>query len=88
MSSPCFEVERITLRDGRSTTVTENSAAQVLVVMSGSGVIEADGSSPIAVAKGDGVGVPASTREFSIKGQWTVEMLRAMVPGGNGTTSH
>jgi len=81
VSSPCFQIERITLREGRSMTVAaENRTAQVLVTMSGSGVVESDGSSPIAVTKGDAVVIPASTREFSIKGQWTVEMLRAMVP--------
>jgi mannose-6-phosphate isomerase len=81
LSSPCFRVEKLTLRDGRTLTMrADASTVQVLVATSGSGVVEAPGCSPIALGKGDAAVIPASTREFSIKGQWTAEVLRATVP--------
>ena len=82
VSSPCFEVEKITLREGRARTVASNASVQVLVATSGSGVIECAGSPAIALGKGEAAVVPANTSECSIKGQWTVELLRAYVPGG------
>ena len=80
LDSPCFQVERITLREGKSLALAGGRSAQVLVSLSGSAVIESSDSSPIALGKGDAAVIPASTSEFSIKGQWTAEVLRAMVP--------
>jgi mannose-6-phosphate isomerase len=81
LTSPCFQVEGITLREGRSTSFAQKEGtAQILVATNGSGVIESSGKSPIAFGKGDAVVIPASIKEWSIKGQWTVDVLRAMVP--------
>jgi uncharacterized protein YjlB len=36
---------------------------------------------PVTVAKGDAVVIPACIGEFSVRPQWTLEFLRAFVPG-------
>jgi uncharacterized protein YjlB len=36
---------------------------------------------PVTLAKGDAVVVPASVGQFTIRPQWTLEVLRARVPG-------
>jgi mannose-6-phosphate isomerase class I len=75
-------MDKITLRDGRKLTSEAGpSTAQVLVAVTGGGVLESCGANPIAFSGGEAVVVPANIREYSIKGQWTVEVLRAMVPG-------
>jgi uncharacterized protein YjlB len=35
----------------------------------------------VTVTKGDAVVVPAGIREFSVRPQWSLEFLRAYVPG-------
>jgi len=57
------------------------SSAQILVAVEGCGVIEAPGADPVTLAKGDAVVVPASLEEFRVRAQWTLEFLRAYVPG-------
>jgi uncharacterized protein YjlB len=54
---------------------------QVLVAVEGCGVIEADGREAVTVAKGDAVVIPAGIRSFRVRPQWTVEFLKAYVPG-------
>lgn len=80
VSAPCFRVEKITLREGRGMRIGSEESAQVIVATSGSAVIEAPGQSPIALGKAETLVVPASVKEFSIKGQWSAELLRAGVP--------
>jgi len=36
---------------------------------------------PVTLAKGDAVVVPASLEKFGVRPQWTLEFLRAYVPG-------
>lgn len=82
VSSPSFRVEKITLREGREMRImSEERSAQVFVATVGSAVLECNGQSPIALAKGDTAVVPANVKRFSIRGQWSAELLRAMVPG-------
>jgi mannose-6-phosphate isomerase len=57
------------------------SSAQILVAVEGCGVIEAPGAEAVTLAKGDAVVVPASVGSFTVRPQWTVEFLRAYVPG-------
>ena len=79
--SPCFQVEKTSLRNGEQlTSSTEASSAHIIVGLDGGGVLEARGTNPIAFAAGESVVVPASIGEYSIRGQWTVEVLRATVP--------
>jgi mannose-6-phosphate isomerase len=80
--SPCFRVDKASLKKGQSLESQSNaSAAQIVVATEGSGVIESKGAPPIAFRKGEVVVVPATVREYSVRGQWSVEVLRAMVPG-------
>jgi mannose-6-phosphate isomerase class I len=57
------------------------SSAQILVAVEGCGVIETPGAERVTLAKGDAVVVPASAGNFSVRPQWSVEFLRAYVPG-------
>jgi mannose-6-phosphate isomerase len=57
------------------------SSVQILVAIEGCGVIEGPGTEPVTMAKGDAVVVPAGVDTFSVRPQWTIEFLRAYVPG-------
>jgi uncharacterized protein YjlB len=57
------------------------SSVQILVAVEGCGVIEAAGSDPVTIAKGDAVVVPACVGRFGVRPQWTLEFMRAYVPG-------
>ena len=56
---------------------------QILVALEGCGIVEASGTNPVTLARGDGVVVPASVGEFQVRPQWSVEFLKASVPGGS-----
>jgi mannose-6-phosphate isomerase len=80
IDSACFRVESIALRNGRAVDeANQEHAAQVLVALEGSAVIECAGG-PLSINKAEAVVLPASVREFSIRGQWSADVLRAMVP--------
>ena len=57
------------------------SSAQILVALEGCGVVEAPRMEPVTLAKGDAVVVPACLETFGVRPQWTLEFLRAYVPG-------
>ena len=57
------------------------SSVQILTAVEGCGVIEAAGMDAVTLAKGDAVVVPASVGEFRVRPQWSLEFLRAYVPG-------
>jgi mannose-6-phosphate isomerase len=57
------------------------SSVQILVAVEGCGVIEAPGVMPVTLAKGDAVVIPACIEKFSVRPQWTLEFLKAYVPG-------
>src|SRR5262252_749644 len=57
------------------------SSVQILVAVEGCGVIESRGMDPVTLAKGDAVVIPACVDDFSVRPQWTLEFLRAYVPG-------
>jgi uncharacterized protein YjlB len=44
-------------------------------------MIEAIGAEPVTLAKGDAVVLPASIGDFHVRPQWTVEFLKAALPG-------
>jgi len=64
-------------------TIDENkrSSVQILVAVEGCGILEAPGMEPVTLAKGDAAVVPASLREFGVRPQWSVEILKSYVPG-------
>lgn len=84
IAAPYFVVdlfEMKELRDFRTIDDSGKSSAQILVAVEGCALIESPGSEPVTLTKGDAVVIPASLEEFSIRPQWTVEFLKACVPG-------
>lgn len=84
IAAPYFAVDLFETKDSVSLATTGDSgktSVQILVAVEGCAVIEARGADPVTLAKGDAVVVPASAREFTVRPQWSVEFLRAYVPG-------
>jgi mannose-6-phosphate isomerase len=82
--APYFVVDQYELKDAqpfRTVDETGKSSAQILVAVEGCGIVEADGTEPVTLAKGDAVVIPASTPSFRVRPQWAVEFLKAYVPG-------
>jgi mannose-6-phosphate isomerase len=85
IASPFFVVEMFELKEPQEFTTTdasEKSSVQILIAVEGCAVIEAQGAEPVTLAKGDAVVVPASISGFCVRPQWTVEFLKAALPGG------
>ena len=84
MAAPYFVVDMFEMKSAQELITRGDSvqnSAQILVAMEGCGVVEAPGADPVTLAKGDAVVIPASVEKFSVRPQWTVEFLRARVPG-------
>jgi mannose-6-phosphate isomerase len=82
ISAPYFVVEMFDLKQPQLFhTRDEKSSAEIMVVLEGCGVVESAGNESVTAAKGDAVVVPASLGEFSVRPQWTMEFLKAAVPG-------
>lgn len=82
--APNFVVEMFELKEPhgfRTEAGPGKSSVQILVALEGFGIVEAKGSEPVALAKGDAVVVPASLGEFRVRPQWTMEFLKATLPG-------
>jgi mannose-6-phosphate isomerase len=84
ISSPCFVVDMFELKDNQQFQPRKSplkKSAQILVAVDGCGIVEAPGAEAVTFAKGDAVVVPAAIQEFSVRPQWTLELLVASVPG-------
>jgi mannose-6-phosphate isomerase len=84
VTSPCFVVDRFELKDASqfsSRDLSGKNSAQILVAVEGCGVVESPGTEPVTLARGDAVVIPAEVEEFSVRPQWSLEMLKAYVPG-------
>ena len=84
VASPFFVVEMFELKEPlgfRTGNDASKSSVQILVAIDGCAVIEARGAEPVTLAKGDAVVVPASIEDFHVRPQWTVEFLKAALPG-------
>jgi mannose-6-phosphate isomerase len=84
VAAPYFVVDMFEMKDAQELSTRDDSgksSAQILVALEGCGVVEAAGAEPVTVAKGDAVVVPASVGTFTVRPQWTLEFLRARVPG-------
>jgi len=84
VAAPYFVVEMFETKEPLSLATRDDSnkkSVQILVAVEGCGVIEVPGAEPVTLAKGDAVIIPASFGEFAIRPQWTLEFLRAFVPG-------
>jgi mannose-6-phosphate isomerase len=84
VTAPFFVVEMFELKEPqefKTTAGTEKSSVQILIAVEGCAVIETDSAEPVTLAKGDAVVVPASINGFRVRPQWTVELLKAALPG-------
>jgi mannose-6-phosphate isomerase len=84
ISSPNFVVDMFELKDPHSFRTHDESgkrSVQILVAVEGCGIVEAAGANPVTLARGDAVVVPAAVSEFQVRPQWSVEFLKASVPG-------
>ena len=84
VAAPYFVVDMFEMKDAQELSTRDESgksSAQILVAVEGCGVVEAAGAESVTFAKGDAVVVPASVEKFTVRPQWTLEFLRARVPG-------
>ena len=84
IASPYFVVDMFELKQPHSFRTQDESgkrSVQILVAVEGCGVVEAAGAEPVTLARGDAVVVPAAVGEFQVRPQWSVEFLKASVPG-------
>jgi mannose-6-phosphate isomerase len=84
VAAPYFVVDMFEMKDAQELSTRDDSgktSAQILVAVEGCGVVEATGAEAVTLAKGDAVVVPASVENFTVRPQWTLEFLRARVPG-------
>jgi len=84
VAAPYFVVDMFELKDKQELSTRDESgksSAQILVAVEGCGIVEVAGTEPVTLAKGDAVVVPASAGRFMVRPQWTLEFLRARVPG-------
>jgi len=84
VAAPYFIVDMFELKDAQELGTRDDSgksSTQILVAVEGCGVVEAPGADAVTLAKGDAVVVPAAVGEFTVRPQWTLEFLRARVPG-------
>lgn len=84
IAAPYFVVEMLEAKEALELATRDESgkhSAQILVAVEGCGVITAAGMDSVTLAKGDAVVVPASIEAIGVRPQWSVEFLRAYVPG-------
>jgi mannose-6-phosphate isomerase len=84
VGAPYFVVDMFEAKDPLTLATRDDSgksSVQILVAVEGCGVIEAPGMDSVTLAKGDAVVVPASIGSFGVRPQWSIEFLRAYVPG-------
>jgi mannose-6-phosphate isomerase len=88
ISAPYFTVDLFELKSPHDFSTIESAkdeagktSVQILVAVEGCGVVEAHGRDPVTLAKGDAVVIPANLGMFQVRPQWTVEFLKACVPG-------
>ncbi len=84
IAAPYFVVDHFEARQPLEFSVHDSSgrsSVQILVAIEGCGAIEAPGSESVTLAKGDAVVIPASSEKFIVRPQWTLDFLKAYVPG-------
>ncbi len=81
--SSCFMVELLEMKDPQTfrDDDSDKTSAKILVAVEGAGVVESEGCEPVTLAKGDAVVIPASLKEFRVRPQWTLEVLKSSLPG-------
>lgn len=79
--SPYFQVEKMRLRDALHAAVFPDSP-HIIVAIDGAGIVESRGMEPISFNTGDAVVVPACVREYTVRPQWELEIMRMSLPTG------
>jgi mannose-6-phosphate isomerase class I len=77
--SPFFEVEKIKLREAIQAGTT-SASPHILVAVDGAGIVESRGMEAISFATGEAVVVPASVRDYTLRPQWELEVMRMSLP--------
>jgi mannose-6-phosphate isomerase len=80
--SPYFQVEKFKLCQALQASVSRESP-HIVVAIDGAGIIESPGMEPVSFAKGEAVVVPASVRNYAMRPQWELEVMRMSLPTGN-----
>jgi len=82
ISAGCFVVEKYAVREllHFSTLGEGGRLMQVLVAVSGGGVVEGLAGTDIAFTRGEAVVVPAAVDTYRVRPQWELEFLRSLVP--------
>jgi mannose-6-phosphate isomerase len=81
VASPYFVVERHKLSDTPKTfTKPQGTSAHILVAVDGAAAVDSPGAQPVSFNRGEAVIIPASVTEFTVRPQWTLEMLHMHVP--------
>jgi mannose-6-phosphate isomerase len=84
VAAPYFVVDMFEVKSTLHLSTRDESgktSAQILVAVEGCGVVEANGAEPVTFAKGDAIVIPAALEQFCVRPQWSLEFLRALVPG-------
>ena len=84
VAAPYFVVDMFEIKEALELSTRDDSghsSVQILVAVEGCGVVEPPGMEPVTLTKGDAVVVPACMETFGVRPQWTLEFLRAYVPG-------
>jgi len=79
--SPFFEVEKMKLREDLRAELSGDSP-HILVAVNGAGIVESEGMEPITFATGDAVVIPACVRDYRVRPQWEIELMRMSLPAG------
>lgn len=84
VAAPYFVVDMFEAKQALELSTRDDSgkdSVQILVAVEGCGAVEGPGLEPVTFAKGDAVVIPACLERFEVRPQWTLEFLRAYVPG-------
>jgi mannose-6-phosphate isomerase len=84
VAGPYFVVDMFEMKDAEELSTRDDSgksSAQILVAVEGCGAVEVTGADPVTLTKGDAVVVPASVENFTVRPQWSLEVMRSRVPG-------
>jgi mannose-6-phosphate isomerase len=84
VAAPYFVVDMFEAKEPIELSTRNESAkasVQILVAIDGCAAIEAPSMDSVTLARGDALVVPACLENFRIRPQWSVELLRAYVPG-------
>jgi mannose-6-phosphate isomerase len=84
VAGPYFVVDMFEMKDAEELSTRDEagkSSAQILVAVEGCGAVEVTGADPVTLTKGDAVVVPAAVENFTVRPQWTLDLMRSRVPG-------